>query len=158
MTVNISFSFDHPGDAAAFLANLNDDRPNAGTVERSQIKEIKSTTAVEPPWEDAQPDSASEPDTSDPWASNAKPAAAKAQPAADTSKLFPANGAYEKESPNGNRTWTFGVAGAPDCDCGYPAAKVTGKGSNGKTFNRWSCPVAFGPSWKDKCDFSEFGK
>lgn len=162
MGIDLTFRFDNPSQAADFLAKMNGDDWPSGTVgaqsSHTARKTAESTSSgFETPYEDAQPDSASEPDTSDPWASQAKPAKAAAKPAADTSKLFPASGEYVKDSPNGDRTWTFGLAHAPDCDCGYTAAKFSGV-SNGKPWAFYKCPVGFGNNWKDKCDFSENAK
>lgn len=154
MSVDLSFHFDNPADAADFLASLN----GAGGWPDSNAGTAK---AERPPWEDDEADAAqseSKAAAADPWAEDAKPAS---KPAAAKSKpvgagtLFPASGEYVKDSPGGERTWEFGLSEAPECDCGYDAAKVTGKKGK-REWSAWWCPVGFGKQWKDKCKFSEF--
>jgi hypothetical protein len=103
---------------------------------------------------------ASETAEADPWASQASTSTkqAKKQIQSDAAgKLFPASGEYTKNTPNGDRTWTFGVEGAPECDCGYPAAQVSGVSEKtGKDWTAFWCPLGFSTHYKDKCKFSEF--
>jgi hypothetical protein len=155
MTINLSFTFDNAGDAADFLAKLNgEDWPSA-------TPKLDRTVSESAPWDDDEPATAQtdSKDSADPWADDAKPAKparAKANAQHDAAGvLFPASGEYTKDSPGGQRTWEFGVDGAPDCDCGYPAARVTGKKGNREWSAFW-CPIGFTKNWKDKCKFSEF--
>lgn len=152
--IELTFHFDNPASAADFLAKLN------GYEVPSNAAEPDS-----PPWEDDEIDAAeSERKASaDPWAEDAKATKAakpQASPKVDSAVgvLFPASGTYERETPNGNRTWEFGKPGAPECDCGYPAALVTGRKAGAKRdWHAYWCPVGFNKEkYRDKCGFSEF--
>jgi len=152
MEVELTFRFASAADAADFLetANTTPARTSAHTVRKTA-----EASADEPPWNDAGPS-----DESDPWADQRKPAQTRSAPARSkpASALFPADGEYVVDTPNGKRTWTFGVAGAPECDCGHPAAMVTGRKAGAKRdWNAYWCPLGFDKStYKDKCSFSEF--
>ena len=52
------------------------------------------------------------------------------------------------------RQWTFGAPGAPQCQCGEPAAQVKGF-TNGKPWTQWRCAKSY-DDWRNKCDFSQF--
>lgn len=153
--VTLSFQFPNYGEAADFLAKLTGENwptPTATANAKPATDEV--------PWrEDDEPAQTKPKASADPWAEDAKPATrpaakANAQHAA-AGTLFPASGVYVKETPNGDRTWTFGVDGAPDCDCGYPAAQVSGKKGT-KTWTAYWCPIGFTKNYRDKCKFSEF--
>lgn len=152
MSVDLSFHFDSYGEAADFLATVNgEDWPTA-------TPKLDRTVAERPPWEDDGAETVSNTSAADPWAEDAKPASKPAKPASKpvgAGTLFPASGEYVKDSPGGERTWEFGLSEAPECDCGYDAAKVTGKKGK-REWSAWWCPVGFGKQWKDKCKFSEF--
>jgi hypothetical protein len=157
MAINITFAFDNADEAIDFLAQTSGGYVPESTAHSHNppaSQDERRAAAHEPPWNDAGPSS-----EADPWADEAtasKPARA-ARP--NTVELFPSSGAHTVETPQGDRTWEFGKQGAPECDCGYAAANVSGKGSNGKTFHAWRCPVGFSKDhYKDKCSFSEFTK
>ena len=157
MQINLGFSFDSPAEAAAFLETLNGTEwPTASAGRPAR------PTDERPPWEEDEADAAQserKAATADPWAEDAtpaKPAKAASGVHPDAGKLFPANGRYEKATPaDASRAWTFGVDGAPECDCGYPAALVSGKKCTKKWEAYW-CPIGFTKDWKNKCGFSEF--
>lgn len=161
MTISLTFKFDDPASAADFLAKVNKAEGTPPWYDSPEEKEAAKASAS--PWDDdesnGKPESASKP-SADPWADDAapaKPATAKANAQHDAAGvLFPGPGkTYLKDSPTGERKWEFCLPGAPDCDCGYPAAKVTG--TKGK--REWSaywCPIGYTKNWKDKCKFSEF--
>jgi hypothetical protein len=52
--------------------------------------------------------------------------------------------------------WATGVPGAPDCNCGQPAARLKTKSKAGKLYSVWRCAKAAGDEWPSKCSFSEF--
>jgi hypothetical protein len=54
------------------------------------------------------------------------------------------------------KLWTFGAPNAPDCQCGETAALVKGA-TNGKPWSQWRCAKSF-DDWRNKCQFSQFGK
>jgi hypothetical protein len=147
MQVSLTFNFDNAAEAADFLAQANGAEP--ARDER-------------PPWEDDDTVSGSTA-SADPWADEAtdtKPATSQRSSQShthpDAGKLFPASGTYPKAVPNdASRSWQFGVDGAPDCDCGYPAALVTGRKGKREWSAYW-CPIGFTKDWKNKCGFSEF--
>ena len=154
MSVTLSFVFDNNGDAADFLAKLNgEDWPSANAG--------RQTEDERPPWDD-EPESDSKA-SADPWAdddSGSKPASSQGRSQKRTDPaigvLFPATGEYDRETPNGTRHWVFGLDDAPDCDCGYPAAQVSGYKGKKKWTAYW-CPVGFNKDkYRDKCKFSEF--
>lgn len=156
--VELKFIFDGPKDAAKFLEGFNsdgEDWPSANAGNRTD-------THDQPPWNDAQPESDSKA-SADPWADDdagSKPATSQRSSQARTDPaigvLFPAGGGYDRDTPNGKRHWDFGLPDAPECDCGYPAAMVTGYKGDKKWQAYW-CPVGFNKEkWRDKCKFSEF--
>lgn len=157
MAVNISFDPSNPADrayVADILERLGTDRASAPSGDDWPSAPAEETA----PWDEPQSDSKTA--SADPWAEEATPAATPADSATEPpgrGTLFPATGTYTKDSPGGKRTWEFGIASAPKCDCGYHAAKVTGRKEGAK--RDWSafwCPVKFGKNWKDACKFSEF--
>ena len=152
MQVNLTLSFANAGEAADFLAKYNgEDWPSVTAT---------TDTHERPPWDEPESDAKA---SADPWAdesTDSKPAtsqrSSESRTHPDAGKLFPASGTYPKAVPSDStRSWDFGVAGAPDCDCGYPAALVTGHKGNKKWQAYW-CPIGFTKEWKNKCGFSEF--
>lgn len=157
MEIELTFRFPDNGSAAAFLERINDsDWPSE--VRASHPTASRPATADErAPWEEDEPEGDSG-GSSDPWAEDATPARTKtASVHPDAGKLFPASGEYDKDTPNGNRHWEFGVTGAPECDCGYPAARVTGRKAGAKRdWQAYWCPIKFTKNYRDACKFSEF--
>ena len=155
--VELRFIFDGPKEAAKFLEGFNSDGEDwpSGTVTHA-----RKPHEDEPPWDEPESDAKA---SADPWADDAttsKPSkpqrSSETHTHPDAGKLFPASGTYPKAVPSDStRSWDFGVAGAPDCDCGYPAALVTGHKGNKKWQAYW-CPIGFTKDWKNKCGFSEF--
>lgn len=52
------------------------------------------------------------------------------------------------------KQWSFNTAGSPACQCGNPAALVSGK-TNGKPWSQYRCAKAF-DDWRNKCDFAQW--
>jgi hypothetical protein len=166
--ISLTFNFDDPAAAAAFLARFNgaDTAANETPWYDSPEERDAATserTASASPWDDdaAETQTASK-GSADPWADDESTTTAK--PDQKPSKrdgegvLYPPAGSvYDKDTPNGNRHWEFGLSGAPDCDCGYPAAKVTGRKVGAKKdWSAWWCPVKYTKNYRDACKFSEF--
>jgi hypothetical protein len=63
----------------------------------------------------------------------------------------PASGTATDER---GKQWKFNAAGSPSCQCGNPAALVSGK-TNGKTWSQWRCAKAY-DDWRNKCDFAQW--
>lgn len=170
MEIELTFRFPDNGSAAAFLERINDSdwpsevkasRPTGSGASANRTGGAAggsaSVSAERAPWEEDEPESDSG-GSSDPWAEDATPARTKtASVHPDAGKLFPASGEYDKDTPNGNRHWEFGVTGAPECDCGYPAARVTGRKAGAKRdWQAYWCPIKFTKNYRDACKFSEF--
>jgi hypothetical protein len=64
----------------------------------------------------------------------------------------PTEGEFEDSK---GKTWTFGLADAPECEHGEPAAEVIGVGSNNREYTAWACPHGF-KDWRNKCDLFDF--
>jgi hypothetical protein len=157
MAVTISFNFPDYTEAADFLARLNgEDWPATVAASDHPSRPTASADDDTPPWETPESDAKA---SADPWADEPTPAKPDTS-AADSAigVLFPAKGTYQRETPNGNRTWQFGVPDAPTCDCGYPSALVSGRKAGAKKdWHAYWCPVGFNKEkYRDKCTFSEF--
>jgi|ERR1700744_2748530 len=162
MAVNISFDPSNPADrayVADILERLGTDRasqPSGDDWPSTPAEPVEETA----PWDEPASESRSKA-SADPWADDATPSTPKAATASTEppgrGTLFPNTGEYDKDTPNGNRHWNFGVMDAPNCDCGYRAAKVTGRKAGAKRdWNAYWCPVKFGKNFRDACKFSEF--
>ena len=160
MAINISFDPSKLSDrayVADILERLGTDRASQPSGDDWPSTEPVAEEAA--PWD--EPVSAPKADSADPWADEATPTANKPTEAATEppgrGQKFPPSGQYDKDSPGGNRHWDFDVTDAPTCDCGYRAAKVTGRKAGAKRdWSAYWCPVKFGKNWKDACKFSEF--
>jgi len=177
--MQISFTFDNPADAARVLEFLNDgDWPSAdaGRPTRSGANASRgrgagggsaSVSADEPaPWEDDEPRGSQRSAAAyedDPWADDPAPASKPSRARSGPSKAKSADAELRTKdvnAPGGFQRWELGYADAPECECGDPAAKVSGwKGKDsdrGKpSWVAWRCAKGAGKNWKDKCDFFE---
>jgi hypothetical protein len=161
MEVNLTFVFDNASDAADFLeqnSGVNGPRHTA-TASGDDWPSAPAEEAA--PWD--EPVSAPKA-SADPWAEEATPTTssvpADAPEPPGRGQKFPTAGSYDKEGApgSGNRNWNFDVTDkTPRCDCGYHAAKVTGRKAGAKRdWSAYWCPAKFGKNWKDACKFSEF--
>jgi hypothetical protein len=67
----------------------------------------------------------------------------------------PAQGTYPVLNDRTGQTTTYyvGVPGAPVCTHGFPAAKATGMGKNGREFTAWRCALR-ATNWRQACKFN----
>lgn len=157
MAIEITFAFDNADAAIDFLAKTSGEyvpestsyshNPPASRGER------QAASRNETPWNDAGPETSASAEA-DPWADETTASKPAKHEHKSADGRFPQSGEHTKKTPNGDRTWTFGLAHAPTCDCGYTAAKFRGV-TNTKPWAFWKCPLGFGDGWRDKCSFSE---
>ena len=60
------------------------------------------------------------------------------------------------KGPNGPQTWTLNPPGGPMCDCGEPAALVTGPRAKRDTFSAYRCAKGVRDDWRNKCSFNQW--
>lgn len=93
------------------------------------------------------PGSSAPPPDDDPWGEPAQPAGPPEPAAQQTITVT---------TPKGQQTWVLGSPSAPACECGLPAAAISGW-TNGKQWKRWGCAKgASQDTWRSKCTFSQW--
>lgn len=118
----------------------------AAAIVRLQLggEVVGTSNATAPP--DDDPWSTSDPGTRNASTGNSGPPRGSSAP----------SGVFQVNTPKGVQTWTLGLANAPVCLCGQPAAHIQGS-TNGRAWARYGCAKGKDKdTYRSKCDFSQW--
>lgn len=170
--ITIAFMADDPAEAAKILEFINDAgievgarRPTSSSASAARTgggAAGSASVSADDGWgNEPQNDSAD-----DPWSDNGSHtensggrqggsqgrSGGNEGPWADV----PRSGEKWIDTKNGKRRYEFGLDDAPDCHCGHPAVRFSGKNAQGKIWSKWLCALGSTKSYKDKCQFEEW--